>query len=92
MRVKVIVYFSYVLSVDFLKVFIKYSILPFLNGFFPEKKRENKPLQLSCYINKVNSLVVCLLCFPAFTSVHDYWQDYNLDYMDHCRQTDVFTL
>ena len=26
---------------------------------------------------------------PALTSVHDYWKDHSLDYMDLCQQSDV---
>ena len=32
----------------------------------------------------------CLLYGPTFTSVHDYWKDHSLDYMDFCQQSDVF--
>ena len=32
----------------------------------------------------------CLLYGPTFTSVHDYWKDHSLDYMDFCQQTGVF--
>ena len=38
----------------------------------------------------INSLVLCLPYCPDLTSVHDYWKDHNLDYMDLCRQSDVF--
>ena len=27
---------------------------------------------------------------PALTSIHDYWKDHNVDYMDLCWQSDVF--
>ena len=33
--------------------------------------------------------VLSLLYGPALTSVHDYWKNYNFDYMDVCWQNDV---
>ena len=33
-------------------------------------------------------LVLSLLYGPALTSVHDYWKNYNFDYMDVCWQND----
>ena len=38
----------------------------------------------------INSLALCLLYGPALTSIHDYWKDHSLDYMDLCWQNDVF--
>ena len=34
--------------------------------------------------------MLCFLYGPALTSVHDYWKDYSLDYVDICQQSDVF--
>ena len=33
-----------------------------------------------------------LLYGPTLTSIHDYWKNYNFDYMDLCWQSDVFSL
>ena len=35
----------------------------------------------------IDSLVLCLLYPPALISIHDYWKNHNLDYMDLCRQS-----
>ena len=37
----------------------------------------------------INSLLLCLLCVPALTTVCDYWKDCRVDSMDLYRQTDV---
>ena len=37
----------------------------------------------------INSLVLCLPYCPVHTSVHDYWKDHSLDYMDICWQSNV---
>ena len=31
----------------------------------------------------------CLLYGPAFTTIHDHWEDHSLDYMDVCQQSNV---
>ena len=38
----------------------------------------------------INSSALCLLYGPALISVHDYWKDTSLDYMDVCQQNDSF--
>ena len=35
-------------------------------------------------------LVLCILYDSALTSIHDYWKDHILEYMDLCKQSDVF--
>ena len=37
----------------------------------------------------INSSVLCFLYGPTLTSMHDYWKNYNFDYMDLCWQNDV---
>ena len=44
----------------------------------------------STTVRKHQFLLLCLLYCPALTSVHDYWKDHGLDYMDFCRQRDIF--
>ena len=34
-------------------------------------------------------MAFCLLYEPAFTTVHDHWEDHSLDYMDLCWQSNV---
>ena len=36
------------------------------------------------------SVLWCSTYDPALTSVHDYWKDHSLDYMDICQQNDSF--
>ena len=33
-------------------------------------------------LKSINSLVLSLLYGPTLTSIHDYWKNHNLDYMD----------
>ena len=37
----------------------------------------------------VSSSVLSLLCGPALTSVHDWWENHSLNYTEHCWQSDV---
>ena len=37
----------------------------------------------------IKSLALCLLYGSALTTVHDYWEDHSLDYMDLCQQSNV---
>ena len=37
----------------------------------------------------INSLVCILLSGPTLTSMHDYWKNHSIDYMDLCQQSDV---
>ena len=42
-------------------------------------------------LKNINSSRLSLLYGPTLTSVHDYWKNHTLDYMDLCRQSDVST-
>ena len=44
----------------------------------------------STKFQSINSLVFCLLHCPALISVHDYWKDPCLGYMDLCWKSDTF--
>ena len=37
----------------------------------------------------INSLALCLLYGPALTTIPDHWEDYSLDYMGLCWQSDL---
>ena len=37
----------------------------------------------------ISSSVLSLLYGPTLSYVHDYWKNYNFDYMDPCQQSDV---
>ena len=42
-------------------------------------------------LESISFSVLCLLYCLALTSVHDYWKDHRLDYMDLCQQSNVLT-
>ena len=44
---------------------------------------------LAPQFKSISSLLLCLICDPALTTVCDYWKDHRVDYMDLCWQTDV---
>ena len=45
---------------------------------------------LQHHSSKVSTPVLSLHCGSVLTSVHDYWKKPSFDYMDLCRQSDVF--
>ena len=46
--------------------------LPAVQGFFPQ-------------FEGINSSVLNLLYCPTLTSIHDYWKNHSIDYMDICQ-------
>ena len=40
----------------------------------------------------ISSVVLNFLYGPILTSVHDYWKNHSFDYMDLCKQSDVWFL
>ena len=45
------------------------------------------------YHNSKASILMCSAFFiysPTLISIHDYWKNHSLDYMDHCWQSNVF--
>ena len=44
---------------------------------------------LASQFEGINSLVLCHLYGPALTTIRDYWEDHNLDYMDLCQQSNI---
>ena len=70
-----------VFRVDFLKDLLVWS------PCYPRDSQESSPAP---QFQNINSSVLCLLYGPAVTSVCDYWKDHSLEYMDRCRQSDVF--
>ena len=55
-----------------------------------ENPEDSQEFSLAPQFKSINSSVFCLLYGPALTTIHDYWKDHSLDYMDLCRQSDVF--
>ena len=45
---------------------------------------------LTPQLESISSLALSLLYGPTLTCVHDYWKDHSFDYMELCRQSDVF--
>ena len=37
----------------------------------------------------INSLALSLLYGPTLISIHDYWKNHSIDYVDLCQQSDV---
>ena len=40
--------------------------------------------------SKASTLQHSAFFMVQLTTVHDYWKNHSFDYMDHCRQSDVF--
>ena len=40
-------------------------------------------------LESISSSVLSLLYGPVLTSIHDYWKNHIVDYMDLCQQSDV---
>ena len=49
-----------------------------------------KSLSLAPQFKSINSSALSFLYGPTLTSVHDYWKNHSLDYIDLCWQNDVF--
>ena len=47
----------------------------------PRNSQESSPTP---QFEGINSLALCLLYGPALTSIHDYWEDHNLDCTNLC--------
>ena len=65
------------------------SVLPkSIQGWFPLRlvwsccPRDSQESSPAPQFEGINSLVLCLLYGPALTTIHDYWKDHSLDYMD----------
>ena len=70
------------------------SVLPMnIQGWFPlgltgliswwtSDSQESSP---AAQVKNINFLALCVLYGPTLTSIHDYWKDHSLDYMDFCK-------
>ena len=74
------------------------SVLPMnIQGWFPLGltgmisllSRDSQESSPASQFESIDSLVLRLLYGPNLTSVHDYWKNHSLDYMDLCQQSDV---
>ena len=66
---------------------ISFRIDWFFLSCSPRDSQESSPAP---QFESINSWVLCLLYGLALTSVHDYWKDHSLDYMDLCQRSDIF--
>ena len=57
----------------------------------PCSPRDSKESSPTPQFESINSSVLNLLCGPTLTSVHNYWVNHRIDYMDPCQQSDVST-
>ena len=62
---------------------ISFRIDWFFLSCCPRDSQESSPAP---QFESINSWVLCLLYGLALTSVHDYWKDHSLDYMDPCQK------
>ena len=53
----------------------------------PRDSQESSPV---LQLESINASVLSLLHGPALTSVHDYWENHNFDYMDVCWKINVY--
>ena len=44
---------------------------------------------LDSRFKSINSLAFSFLYSPPLTSIHDYWKNHSLDYMDLCWQSNI---
>ena len=78
-----------VLQWVFRVAFLYSGLIDWFDLLAVQETQESSPaLQLA----SINSLALSLLYGSAFTSVHDYWKDHSLDYMDRCQQGVAFAL
>ena len=75
--------FQWVFRVDFLRDWLVWS---------PCNPRDSQEYSPAPQFKGINSSALCLLYGPAFTAVHDHWEDHNLDYMVLCWQRNVSAL
>ena len=62
-----------------------------LTGFISLHPRDSQECSPALQFKRISSLVLSLFYGPTLTSAHDYWKIHSFDYMDLCRQRDVFS-
>ena len=55
----------------------------------PCSSRDSQESSPKPQFKSINSLTLRLLYDPTLTSIHDYWKNHSLDYMDLCQQSNV---
>ena len=71
------------------------SIFPSIRIFSNESvvrnsSRDSQESSSTPQFKSINFGGLRLLYGPTLTSIHDYWKDHSLDYMDLCWQSDIF--
>ena len=52
--------------------------------------RDSQESSATPQLKSINSSVLSFPYSPTLTSIHDYWKNHSLDYMDLCWQNNVF--
>ena len=60
-----------------LRISLKINWFPLRSPCSPRHSKESSPAP---QFKGINSLMLCLLCGPALTTVCDHWEDHRLDY------------
>ena len=60
-----------------------------IDWFAPCCPRDSQESSPTPQFKSINSLALTFLYGPTLTSIHDYWINHSLDYMDLCWQSDV---
>ena len=55
----------------------------------PCSPRNSQESSLTPQFKNINSLALCLLYGPTFTSIHDYWKNHSFNYTDLSWQSNV---
>ena len=53
-------------------------------GWIPCSPRDSQESSSTPQFKSINSLVLSFLYSPTLTSIHGYWKNHSLDYMDLC--------
>ena len=72
--------FQWIFRTDFLEDWLVWSLCS------PRDSQESSPTP---QFKSINSSALSFLYSPTLTSIHDYWKNHSLDYMDLCWQSNV---
>ena len=56
---------------------------------YPWSPRDSQESSPTSQFNSINYLALSFLYGPTFTSMHDYWKNHSVHYMDLCWQNNV---
>ena len=58
-------------------------------GWSPCSPRDSQESSPTAQYKSINSSELNFLCSPTLTSIHDYWKNHSLNWMDLCWQSNV---